>query len=315
MDLTPASIPFQHVAVLKGGPSTERAVSLRSGAAVAAGLREAGYRVTEIDVTDHTVDIPAAVEAVFIALHGEFGEDGAVQALLEARGLPYTGAGVESSRVAFDKILTKERLEAEGIPTPAYRVTANGTLPDLPLPLVVKPVCQGSTIGVHRVAEPGAWGAARADAQRYGSRVMAEVFIPGREVTVGIVGDEALPVIEIDAPDAWYDYAAKYTQGMTRYLVPAPVAPDVAERCAAYALGTFRAVDCRGFARVDFRLAPDGVPYVLEINTIPGFTETSLLPKAAAEAGMTFSVLCDRIMRMATCDNKQEPVKNLATDT
>ncbi len=292
------SKPIHRVAVLKGGVSAERDVSLRSGAAIAKGLREAGYRVTEVDVTDRAVVLPEGTDVVFIALHGDFGEDGGVQELLDGMGIPYTGSGAAASRASFDKITTKEQLTAAGVPTPEYRIVNDGEVAPLPLPVVVKPACQGSTIGIHCVRDPGEWAAACADARRYG-RVLVETYVPGRELTVGVVGDMALPVGEIVAPDAWYDYDAKYTSGKTEYVFPADLDEHVAQRCRELALETFRVMGCSGFARVDFRLPESGEPTVLEINTIPGFTETSLLPKGAAAAGIGFAELCARIVELA----------------
>jgi D-alanine-D-alanine ligase len=288
-----------HVAVLKGGVSAEREVSLRSGAAIANGLREAGYQVTEMDLTDRAISLPEGTDAVFIALHGDFGEDGGVQEILDGLGVPYTGSGAAASRASYDKITTKERLVAAGVPTPAYEVIGEGDRSPLPLPAVVKPACQGSTIGIHCVREPGEWVAACADAQQYG-RALVETYVPGRELTVGVVGDQAFPVGEIIAPDAWYDYEAKYTSGKTEYVFPAELDEAVARRCRELALETFRVMGCAGFARVDFRLPESGEPTVLEINTIPGFTETSLLPKGAAAAGIGFAELCARIVELAT---------------
>jgi len=290
---------FHRVAVLKGGPSAERDVSLRSGAAVGRGLREAGYEVVEVDVAGVDLALPKGIEAVFIALHGALGEDGAMQAVLRECGLPYTGSNEAASRAAFDKVESKRILTEQAIPTPDYELLKRGQVCALPLPVVVKPPCQGSTIGVHRVACLDEWAEALADAFKYGDAVLAEKYIPGRELTVGIVGDQALPVVEIEAPDSWYDYQAKYTKGACCYKVPAPLDPDVAAHCRELALRTFRALGCRGLARVDFRLSPQGKPYVLELNSIPGFTETSLLPMAAAEAGMGFAALCDTIMQSA----------------
>lgn len=289
---------LKRIAVLKGGVSGEREVSLRSGAAVAAGLREAGYAVTEVDVTTRAVTLPPGTDAVFIALHGEFGEDGAVQALLDGMGVPYTGSDAASSRAAFDKIMTKERLVAAGIPTPAFAVLQDGARPQLPLPAVVKPACQGSSIAIHCVRREAEWAAACADAGRFG-RSLVEAYVPGRELTVGVVGDEAFPVGEIIAPDAWYDYDAKYISDTTQYIFPADLEADVAQHCREMALETFRVMGCRGLARVDFRLPPGGEPTVLEINTIPGFTATSLLPKGAAAAGIGFDELCARILALA----------------
>ena len=290
---------FSHVAVLKGGPSSEREVSLRSGAAVAKGLRAAGYEVDEIDVKQKTLALPPRVEGVFVALHGEFGEDGQVQAQLERFGVPYTGSGPSASRASFDKRLSKAIFVRAGIPTADYEVLGPEGHRTLPLPVVVKPPRQGSTIGVFRVMQEQDWQPAFREALQYDGEVVVETFIPGRELTVGMVGDTVLPVLEILAPDGWYDFDAKYRKGQSRHLCPAPLDPASAARCQAIALDTFRALDCRGLGRVDFRLRDDGALYVLELNNIPGFTETSLLPEAAQAAGIDFTHLCARIMEMA----------------
>lgn len=289
---------FNKVAVLMGGPSRERDVSLRSGRAVAGGLRDAGYEVAEIEVQGCQVDLPE-VEAVFIALHGQFGEDGQVQGILEQNRIPYTGSGVASSRNSMDKKLSKEILLKAGIPTPAYEVLQAGSARSLELPVVVKPTSEGSSIGVHRVVSEDRWHDAVSDALQFGGEVIVEEFIPGRELTCGIVDGTAFPVIEIVAPDGWYDYGAKYTKGKTEYRVPAVLEEELAAACRRTALSAFEALGCAGLGRVDFRLSPDGKLYVLEMNTIPGFTETSLLPKAAACAGIGFSELCGIIMETA----------------
>lgn len=290
---------FRHVAVLMGGPSAEREVSLRSGAAVAGGLRAAGYTVTAVDVTTHELAIPAGVEAVFIALHGEYGEDGAVQAVLAGMGIPYTGSDPASSHRSFDKAISKRILCEHQIPTPSYEILRPGDSRTLPLPVVVKPLRQGSSIGVCRVRRAEEWADAAAQALQFDGEMLVEQYIPGRELTVGIVAGEVLPAVEIVPPDEWYDYRAKYTQGQSQYRVPAPIDPPLAKQCGELALRTFQALGCRGLGRVDFRVSPEGQPYVLELNSIPGFTETSLLPKAAAAAGISFPELCDRIMRTA----------------
>lgn len=284
---------------MKGGFSSEREVSLRSGAAVAQGLREAGYEVEEVDVLAAAFDLPPGIEAVFIALHGVFGEDGDVQTWLERRGVPYVGSGVEASRRAFDKCATKRRLIEVGVPTPVHEHLRPGQPRTLPLPVVVKPVREGSSFGVHRVAREADWADGLADALRFNGEALVEAYIDGRELTVGLVGDAVLPVIEIRAPDSNYDYRAKYTKGLTDYLVPAPLDAETTRRCQDYARRTFQALGARAMGRVDIRLRPDGAAYVLELNTIPGFTETSLLPKAARAAGLEFPALCDRLMRLA----------------
>jgi D-alanine-D-alanine ligase len=290
---------FKRVAVLKGGPSSEHDVSLRSGTAVAKGLRDAGYDVTEVEVLGRTLHLPETVEAVFIALHGEFGEDGQVQALLERRRLPYTGSGPMASRTSFDKRLSKSVFVQAGISTATYEILGPDQPRTLPLPVVVKPPCQGSTIGVFLVRHEAEWEPAFRKALQYDGEVLVEAFIPGRELTVGIVGEVILPPLEILAPDGWYDYDAKYTLGQSRHLCPAPLEPATEARCRAMAMETFRALQCRGLGRTDFRLMADGSLYVLELNNIPGFTETSLLPEAAQVAGIEFPRLCEQIMEMA----------------
>ncbi len=292
---------FSRVAVLMGGTSAEREVSLRSGAAVARGLRAAGYDAVEVDVRETSdLPIPAGIEAVFVAMHGAFGEDGGVQTLLRERGLPYTGSGPESCERAFDKSRARAALAAAGVPIPkGVALRADPGACPLPLPVFVKPARQGSSIGCHRVDAPDQWAAAFADAARHGGDVVVEAYVPGRELTVGILAGAALPIVEIVAPGGCYGYQEKYTPGLTQYLVPAPLPADVATAIQRDAERVFAALDAATFGRVDFRLAPEGRWYVLELNSIPGFTETSLLPKAAAAAGIAFPDLCDRILNDA----------------
>lgn len=294
---------YRRVAVLKGGISSEREVSLRSGAAVARGLSEAGYDIVEVNVTDTRPLIPEGIEAAFIALHGEFGEDGGIQQYLADKGIPYTGAGIESSKNSFSKIATKQIFEKQGIPTPRYEVLKNGMIPRIPIPAVVKPVHGGSSLGVNKILKTEDWNGTLEDALKYDSAVLVEEFIEGTELTVGIIGSEALPIIEIRAPGDWYGYGAKYTAGKTEYLVPAPIDEKIAQRCKDASLKAYNALHCKGFGRVDIRLSRNGIPYVLELNTIPGFTETSLLPKAAAYAGISFPDLCERILTLAEVIN------------
>jgi len=293
---------FNKVAVLMGGPSSERAVSLRSGTAVTKGLREAGYEVMEVDVKGPDFKIPAGVEAAFVVLHGEFGEDGQIQQILEGKKLPYTGSGPTASRISFDKVLSKKAFIENGIPTPKYEVLKKGGKRSLSLPVVIKPACQGSSIGVHKVMLESEWDNAQADSFSYGTELIVETYIDGRELTVGIVDKDVLPIVEIVAPDDWYGFDAKYTKGASKYLVPAPVAENIRVSCQEIALKTFKVLGCRGMGRVDFRLTKSGELYVLELNNIPGFTETSLLPKAAMQAGIGFSELCNRIMNTARVD-------------
>ncbi|QHI70091.1 D-alanine--D-alanine ligase [Tichowtungia aerotolerans] len=287
------------VAVLKGGISAEREVSLESGAAIAAGLRGAGYDVTEVDVQNRDFSVPDGVEAVFIALHGTFGEDGGAQARLEELGISYVGAGVEASRIAFDKLLTEQVLKQLEVPVPGSEVLRAGQARTLPLPVAVKPPREGSSVGCHLVFEEKEWNDAVSEALTHDEEVLVQQFIPGREFTVGIVDREVLPVVEIVPEKGWYDYAAKYKEDTTRYVVPAELGSEKTAEMQAIALKTFDALGARGFGRVDFRMTPEGELFVLELNTIPGFTSHSLLPKAAQAAGIEFPALCSRIMQTA----------------
>jgi len=290
-----------------GGTSSERDVSIRSGTAVVSALLAEGVEALPVVLDANRIDaLPKGVTDVFLALHGGYGENGGVQADLDKLGVPYTGPGAAASRITIDKIATKRILEKAGIPTAAYEVLTRGKdATSLPLPVVVKPPRDGSSVGISKVTEPGQWAAALKTAREADPRgeVLVEAYIPGREWTVGILGDEALPVVEIQAPNGWYGYTEKYTKGMTNYVFPESEAdkPLVAQ-CQLLALLAFKAVGCRGVSRVDFRVTPEGQPYVLEINTIPGFTATSLLPKAAAKKGMSFGALCVRLLDFAACD-------------
>ncbi len=290
---------YKKVAVLKGGISSEREISLRSGTAIAQGLRDAGYDVVEIDIVAETFTLPSDIEAVFVALHGTFGEDGEIQKILTKLRIPFTGSDAESCRVAFDKILTRQRLAEQGIPIPEGEVLIDSASRTLALPLVVKPPREGSSVGCHLVFKEESWNEAFADAARHSEEVLVEQYIPGRELTVSIVDEQVLPVVEIKTASEWYDFDAKYVTGETQYRVPAELPPGITAELKSIALETFHALDAKGFARVDFRLSPDGKPYVLELNSIPGFTATSLLPKAAQAAGIDFPELCARIMELA----------------
>jgi D-alanine-D-alanine ligase len=298
---------MKRVAVVMGGTSNEREVSLKSGAAVVEGLKEAGFDVVPVVLSEDRIEsLPQGVEVVFLALHGGYGENGGAQADLDALGMPYTGPGAAASRITIDKIATKRVLDAAGVPTAPYEVLPRGVdACALPLPVVVKPPRDGSSVGISKVVEPGQWAAALKAARDVDplGEVLVEAYIPGREWTVGVVGTQALPVVEIQAPNGWYGFTEKYTQGMTRYVFPENVedAPLVAQ-CQLLALLAFQAVGCRGVSRIDFRVTPEGQPYVLEINTIPGFTATSLLPKAAAKKGLSFSALCATLVNFAACD-------------
>ena len=289
------------IGVLMGGPSAEREVSLRSGAAVARALRERGHAVEEIDPREGRLELPEGLDAAFLALHGTWGEDGTVQRLLESLGVPYTGCGPEASRIAFDKPLTKERLIAAGVPTAPYAVVKPGDpLPGgLRLPLVIKPACQGSSVGLQFLEAPGDWNQALAAAAAHDARVLVEERISGREVTVGILETRALPLVEVRPRGGAYDYASKYTPGRTDYVCPADFSAWTTLRVQSAALAAFAAVGGRDYGRVDIMVTGEWEPVVLEINTLPGMTETSLLPKAAAALGISFPELCETMVRLA----------------
>lgn len=288
----------RRLVVLKGGPGAERDVSLRSGASVASALRAAGATVEEIEVHGTDVVIPAGTELIFNLIHGTFGEDGRLQGQLGERGIRYTGEGASESAVAFDKIATKKAFASAGVPTPRWEILRAGEAPSLPLPIVIKAPRQGSSVGVHLVHDVFGIAPAIADCLRHGEEILVEELVRGRELTVGILGDRALPVVEIRPLDGFYDYTNKYTKGATEYLVPAPLGAGETEAVQAAALAAVKALGLRVYSRVDVLLGPDG-PTVLEINTIPGMTETSLLPKAAAASGLDFTALCCKIAELS----------------
>ncbi len=295
------------VAVLMGGVSSEREISLRSGKAIAGALASLSYDVQSVDIQseDLTKSLDAgSVDAVFIALHGRFGEDGKVQRQCEAMGLAYTGSRPKASELALDKNLAKEIFVEADIRTPPSAIVRSSSfgelrqLEALGFPLVVKPPLEGSSIGLTIVHEKEKLASAVDLALRYGDCVLVESFIAGKELTVGILGDRALPVVQIIPNTGIYDYHSKYTPGQTEYLIPAPLQAVVAAKVQRMALEAFKALECEDFGRVDVILAENGDAFVLEVNTIPGFTETSLLPKAARAAGIEFGALCEKILSM-----------------
>jgi D-alanine-D-alanine ligase len=298
------------IGVLMGGRSTEREISLKSGRAMEASLRRQGCQVAAIDVTENAAHEirQEKIELAVIALHGRFGEDGAIQGLLEIMGIPYTGSGVLASAIGMNKSMTKRLLQYHGIPTPRFALVRRTDRPDslqseLPagfdLPVVVKPTTQGSTVGVTIVRDSGQIPAAYADAFRYDAEILIEEYIQGHEITAGIVEEEALPLIEIVPKEEFYNFEAKYTKGMTEYIIPARLSKEITREVQRLALKTHQALGCEGYSRVDFRVDPQGRPYVLEINTLPGMTETSLLPKAALAAGMDYDALVARLVKTA----------------
>ncbi|MEI6076023.1 MAG: D-alanine--D-alanine ligase [Verrucomicrobiota bacterium] len=291
-----------NITVMLGGPSAEREVSLRTGAAVAQALRSLGHEVQELDPRTPDWVLRAGTEVVFLALHGTYGEDGTVQKQLEQLGVAYTGCDAESSRIAFDKVLTKLRCIQAGVPTAKFLVakSAQAPLPEnLTLPLVIKPSRQGSSVGLQFVEQAEAWPAALAEALKFDSEVLVEEKITGRETTVGILNGKPLPVVEVRPRTGSYDYNHKYTAGATEYFCPADFDAATTKRIQGAALEAFRAVGARDYARVDVMVKPDGSPVVLEVNTLPGMTETSLLPKAAIAAGLTYGGLCQQMIDLA----------------
>jgi D-alanine-D-alanine ligase len=291
-----------NITVLLGGPSAEREISLKSGAAVATALRSLGHQVYEVDPRTGELKLPANTDVVFIALHGTYGEDGTVQQQLEALNVAFTGCDSVASRVAFDKVLTKQRCLDSGIPTARFVVLDSpgaswpaGWRP----PVVLKPVRQGSSVGLQFVDRVDGLKTALAEALRYDREVLMEERIVGREVTVGILAGEALPVVEIRPKQGGFDYHNKYTAGATEYSCPASFPADVTARIQAAGSEAFEAVGGRDFGRVDVMINEAGEPIILEVNTVPGLTDTSLLPKAAAAAGLTFPQLCQRMVDLA----------------
>jgi D-alanine-D-alanine ligase len=291
-----------NITVMLGGPSSEREVSLRSGAAVAKSLRGLGHVVNELDPREPGWTLARGTDVVFLALHGTYGEDGTVQAQLEKLGVPYTGCGPEASRLAFDKVLTKKRCIEAGIPTARFHVFDAPTAPwpaDWKPPVVLKPVRQGSSVGLQMVDEISQWPAALADAFRYDNQILMEEKIIGRETTVGLLGGRPLPIVEIRVKQGHFDYKNKYTPGAAVHTCPADFPPAVIARIENAALGAFQAIGGRDYARVDVMVRNDSEPMVLEVNTLPGMTETSVLPEAAAAAGFDFAQLCQKIVDLA----------------
>jgi D-alanine-D-alanine ligase len=290
------------ITVMLGGPSAEREVSLRSGAEVAKALRSLGHRVHELDPGNGQWELAGETEVVFLALHGTYGEDGTVQRRLEELSATYTGCDPESSRIGFNKLLTKQRCVAAGVPTARFMLIDSAAA-RWPMgwdpPVVLKPARQGSSVGLQFVERVSDWSNALAEAMRYDSQVLMEEKIAGRECTVGILAEEPLPLVEVRPKSGIYDYQSKYSAGTTEYFCPAPFDEATTARAQAAGLGAFKAIGGRDYSRVDVIVRPNGEPVVLEVNTLPGMTETSLLPKAAAAAGISYPELCQRMVELA----------------
>lgn len=324
------------VALLMGGRSSEREISLRTGRGIAQALRNLGHEVAAIDAAngrllpageEERAALPAAevralapssesaiaraeavadAEVVFIALHGGAGEDGTIQALLDLAGKPYTGSGVMASAIAMNKAMAKRLFEHAGIPTPRWTLFTRGrgapTVDAAALggyPLVVKPNAEGSTVGLTVVTEPADLPAALELAARYGPDVMVEEYIPGRELTVAVMGGEPLPIVEIRPDSGHYDFEAKYTAGRSQYFCPADLPEALAARIRELGARASRVLGCAGVSRGDFRLSPANEPYCLEVNTVPGMTPTSLVPMAAKASGLSYDQLVERMLELA----------------
>ena len=293
------------IAVLMGGPGSERDVSLATGRGVSKALRSLGVEVVDFDVRDENFPLPKDVDLAFITIHGTFGEDGQLQKILEDRDVSYTGDGVEESRIAFDKLLTKEKFRQHNVVTPEWEVVDADQRPKIPVPLVVKPPRQGSTVGVVIVKNQSELDSAMAEAGKYDRKLLVEKFVSGRELTIGILGDQALPILEIIPKGGFYDFNNKYpflnpqAGGGAEHVCPAKIDPGKTKKIQELALQAFRALGLVVYGRVDVLLTDAGDPFVLEVNTIPGMTEASLLPEAAAAVGINYVDLCLRIIELS----------------
>lgn len=295
---------FRKIAVLMGGVSNEREVSLDSGDNVARALESlGGYEVKRVILDSEELPDLTGIDAVFLALHGGWGENGGVQAALDAIGMPYTGPGSAASQIAMDKIATKRIFDSAGIPTAPWAIVTDREEKSSPIPLpsVVKPPKDGSSVGITCVRTPEDWPSAlKLAIDTDGREALVEKYIPGREMTVGILpGAKALPVIEIVTLKGWYGYEEKYLTDTTQFIFPND---DFLPELQKIALRAYEACGCRGVSRVDFRVQPDGKAFVLELNTLPGMTAHSLVPKACAKIGLTFADMCETILKAATHD-------------
>ncbi len=291
-----------------GGDSAEREISIQSGSEVTRALHSLGYETRSLDYDQRFIDALREYkpDVVFIALHGPGGEDGHVQAILDHLSIPYTGSGLEAAALSMDKHLTKKLLAAEGLPTPVWDLfdLSGGTLPLLPgsldLPLVIKPRFEGSSAGITIVHTHEEWTGAMLDASKTFAQILAEEYVPGREFTCAVLGEEALPIVEIVANrDGFYSYDAKYEPGGSTHITPAPIDEDLAARLQMLGLSAHRLLGLRDYSRSDFIVARDNRPYLLEVNSLPGLTPVSLVPDACAAVGITFEALIDRLVGYA----------------
>jgi D-alanine-D-alanine ligase len=303
------SLKKKKIAVMMGGLSREREISLKTGKAILRALTEKGYPAISIDVGPNIADVlmKEKIECAFLALHGRFGEDGTVQGMLELMRIPYTGSGVLASALALHKIMAKKVFLCENIPTPPFEVLGRIEVgknslrtSSLSLPVVVKPAREGSTIGVSIVKKEEDLLPALKEAGKYDDEILVEKFMEGKEITVGVLEDIPLPIIEIVPKSGFYDYHSKYTKGETQYLVPAPMSREKYLYAQEISFKAFKALGCSGCARVDLMTDAEENPFVIDVNTMPGMTETSLLPKAASYAGIPFEDLVERILLKAS---------------
>jgi len=314
---------YGRVGVLMGGASSEREISLQSGNAIVQALDRQGFDVLPLDIVGDDHDKIALylqdvnINVAFIALHGRLGEDGTIQSILEKENIPYTGSGVNASRLAFNKAITQNLFKKNNINIPPYVTLSKGSRIDSQAvigalgvyPLIVKPACEGSSIGITVVAREDQLKAAVENAWHYDDTVLIEKYIQGRELTVGILGCNALPVVEVCPKNHFFDFESKYTQGASKYIVPAEISEDVAGELQRVALKAHQILGCEDLSRTDFMIDIDQRYYILEINTIPGFTATSLLPKAAEHYGVSFDQLCIQLTELAY--DKKEKIKDI----
>lgn len=314
--MTPDLSTTKKIGVLMGGFSSERDISIRSGLAIYQALQELGYNSALIDVGRDIVHVlkKEKIKIAFLALHGGIGENGAIQGMLEVLGIPYTGSGVLASALAMDKEASRKIFLYHGLSVPPFVIVTRKeknsslltphSLPDFDMPWVIKPAHEGSSIGVSIVREEAALTAALEKAFQFGRRAIIEKFIPGKEVHIGILSNRVLGGVEIMPSLEFYNYEAKYTSGLTEYIIPPEIDPQVYEKTKASALKAHMAIGCSGATRVDLKIDEGGTPYVLEINTLPGMTGTSLLPKIAQAGGMSFKELIEEILRLAVKEQK-----------
>ena len=291
------TLKTKKIGVLLGGKSSERDISLKSGNAVLQGLKRSGYKAIAIDASKNLIDTlkKEKIQVAFVALHGRWGEDGTVQGLLEMMGIPYTGSGVLGSSMAIDKAVMKLVCATARIPTPKYAIINNGKSASFPVPYVVKPASEGSSVGISIVKKKQEAPAALKEALKYDSKLLIEEFVKGQEITVAVINGKALPVIEVRLKSGFYNFEAKYSKGKTEYIVPAQISSAMAKKASDIALTVYKTFNLSGSARIDM-LVKEKSPLVIDINTSPGMTETSLVPKAWAYTGRAFDELVEEIL-------------------